>query len=184
MAVATPIRPRGIMSPEAFERLDDPAAELIDGKVRYRDVSVGSSRVGGNFVSDLGEVSHSKRSGVVCGSDLGFQIFDNPKLIRKADCSFFASHRVPDDDDGFATVPPDLLVEVVSKNDKADEVLAKVSLWLNAGVNVVWVAYPKTRQVHVYRRGGAASILGPEDTLEGEGPLEGFSKKVASFFER
>lgn len=82
---------------------------------------------------------------------------------------------------------PDLAVEVVSPNDTAEEVDAKVMEWLNAGVPLVWVVSPGVRKVRVQRPRNAAlgpiSMLGEEDAISGEDVLPGFSCRVSEFFE-
>lgn len=42
-------------------------------------------------------------------------------------------------------MPPDLAIEIVSKNDRADNLLVKVSQYLEAGASAVWLMYPKSR---------------------------------------
>jgi Uma2 family endonuclease len=49
---------------------------------------------------------------------------------------------------------PALAVEVVSPADLAQELAHRVDQYLAAGVRVVWVVYPNTREVHVFREGG------------------------------
>ncbi|MBK9411664.1 MAG: Uma2 family endonuclease [Gemmatimonadetes bacterium] len=43
---------------------------------------------------------------------------------------------------GFPELAPDLVVEVLSPDDRPGEVLAKVADWLNAGCRLVWVDRP------------------------------------------
>ena len=83
---------------------------------------------------------------------------------------------------GFFPGVPDLAVEVLSPDDRASEVLAKVEDWLGAGCEAVWVIDPKTRSVAVYRRGGAAVILKTADTLAGGDLLPGLAIPVADIF--
>ena len=181
MAVAFPAAPK--MTPEEFLLLDDAGVELIDGEVRSRNVSIKSSRTGTKFVRRLDVFAEDNDLGAVFGMDIGMQIFDHdPALVRKADCSFVRAGRLPDHDEGYLHVVPDLVVEVASPNDTAKEVLEKVQLWLDAGVRLVWVAYPGANQVHVYRRGHSASILSGDDELTGEDVLPGFRAPISVFF--
>jgi Uma2 family endonuclease len=77
---------------------------------------------------------------------------------------------------------PDLLIEVVSPNDLAWEVEAKVTEYLRAGVPLLWVFYPDTCTVWVYRASGQVTHLSVEDTLSGEEVLPGFTCPVAEVF--
>ena len=78
--------------------------------------------------------------------------------------------------DGFFPGTPDLAVEVLSPNDRAGEVLAKVQDWLGAGSAAVWVADPKTQTVMVYGADRKA------ESIAGGDLLLGFSASVAGFF--
>jgi Uma2 family endonuclease len=73
-------------------------------------------------------------------------------------------------------------VEVVSPGDTAGEVEEKVQMWLAHGASLVWVIYPATRTVTVYRRDGSATALHDDDLLDGEGVLPSFSFAVSRLF--
>ena len=70
---------------------------------------------------------------------------------------------------------PDLAVEVLSPNDRAGEVLAKVADWLSAGCRLVWVVDPVRRLARVYRADGSESHVAEPDGLVGEDVLPGFA---------
>jgi Uma2 family endonuclease len=74
------------------------------------------------------------------------------------------------------------MVEVISPNDTAYAVEAKVALYLRNGFGEIWLVYPNTRTVHVHRRGEPIRVLDDQQTLRGEGPLQGFETPVAHFF--
>lgn len=48
---------------------------------------------------------------------------------------------------------------------------------------MVWVVYPKTRSVDVFRSNGMNSTLAPADTLSGEDIVPGFEMPVADIFD-
>jgi Uma2 family endonuclease len=50
--------------------------------------------------------------------------------------------------------PPFLVVEVLSPDDRADDVLDKVDDYLSFGVPFVWVVNPRTRRGYVYTAEG------------------------------
>jgi len=108
-----------------------------------------------------------------------------PKLVRKPDGAFVRSGRLPGD-----KVPakkmqlaPDLAVEVVSPNDIAEEVEAKLDEYLRAGVRLVWVVYVPTRNVWAYKADGTAKLYRAADALSGGDVLTGFSVPVAELFQ-
>ena len=82
----------------------------------------------------------------------------------------------------FFSGPPDLAVEVLSPDDRAGEVSAKVRDWLNAGCIAVWIVDPKTQTVTIYNASRKPTRLESTDVLTGDDLLPGFSTPVAEFF--
>ena len=72
--------------------------------------------------------------------------------VRRPDIMFFRRERIKDLD--LEQVPmlvvPDLVIEVVSKFDRPDDLMLKVRQYVRAGVQAVWVLYPKTREAYRY----------------------------------
>jgi len=68
---------------------------------------------------------------------------------------------------------------VVSPNDEAEEVMTKVTEYLDAGVAQVWVIYPVTRVAVVYDATGPARLLRANDALTGGTILPGFQVTLA-----
>jgi len=124
--------------------------------------------------------------GLFLGSDAGYQIFaDNPRRVRIPDLSFVRNGRLPGNKpprQGYLKVIPDLVVEFVSPNDKAENVEIRLNDFLTAGVPLAWMVYPATRHVYVYHQGTPAHRLGPGDVLDGEDVLPGFSCPVSDIF--
>jgi hypothetical protein len=61
---------------------------------------------------------------------------------------------------------------------------AKAHVYLDAGVKLVWVVWPKLKQVGVWRPGSTHSIatIGVGDTLDGLETLPGFTYPLADLF--
>jgi Uma2 family endonuclease len=132
------------------------------------------SRILGNFVEQ-------NKLGTVF-AETGYQL--SPETVRIPDASFVPAERMRTVDlERRIAGAPAIAVEVVSPTDLAQELARKVDQYLDAGVRVVWVVYPYTREVHVFREGGAASVLGPDDILEAPELLPGFAVPVAQLFE-
>lgn len=53
------------------------------------------------------------------------------------------------------TEPPLLAIEVLSRDDRADEVQEKIDDYLNFGIRFVWVVNPRTRQGYVHTAEGS-----------------------------
>jgi Uma2 family endonuclease len=105
---------------------------------------------------------------------LGADIVRRPDVafIRKEHLDGIDLERVP------LPIAPDLAIEIVSKNDRADDLNLKVSQYLQAGVQAVWLFYPTTQLAYRYVSGK----LDPEvrsakagDRFEEPALLGGFS---------
>jgi len=72
--------------------------------------------------------------------------------VRRPDLMYIVRERIKDIDLDQVPLPiaPDLVIEVVSKNDQADDLMLKVRQYLQAGVRAVWVLYRKTREAYRY----------------------------------
>jgi Uma2 family endonuclease len=80
-------------------------------------------------------------------------------------------------------VVPDLAVEVVSPSNTAEEILAKIREYFQAGCLRVWVVYSVEEQVYVYQSPTQPRVLTRKDDLEGEDFLPGFRLPLADLFE-
>lgn len=81
-------------------------------------------------------------------------------------------------------VAPDLAVEIASPNQYRPEMAAKAQVYLAAGTRLVWVVWPKRKEVDIWRRGDSqpAATLHVGDMLSGEDVLPGFAYAVANLF--
>jgi len=120
-------------------------------------------------------------AGVVLAAETGFKLQTNPDTVRAPDVGFVVKERVPPQPaTGFADLAPDLVVEVLSPDDRPGEVLAKVADWLSAGTRLVWVVDPVRRVARVYRQDGSESIVTADGALAGEDVLPGFACPLES----
>jgi Uma2 family endonuclease len=121
--------------------------------------------------------------GVILGAETGFRVATNPDTVLAPDAAFISEKRVGKSlPDGYFPGAPDLAVEVVSPNDRAGDVIAKVQDWLTAGCAAVWIVDPKSQTVTVYGADRRAATLTSGDTLTGGDLLPGFSASVAGIF--
>jgi Uma2 family endonuclease len=179
--VAEPLRP--LDDSLSFE--DRRGFELIDGQWKEKSMGMEAAGIGGNLTTLLMNHVKANKLGHVFNSECSYQIFaDRPNRIRKPDGSFVARGRLPDEKPfrGYSKIAPDLAFEIVSPNDLAEEVNEKVVEFLGAAVRLLWVVYPASRTVHVFRPNGGASLLLEADQLSGEDVVPGFSCRVADVF--
>lgn len=123
--------------------------------------------------------------GVVCAAETGFILSRNPDTVRAPDAAFVSAGRVAQQQrkEGFFDGPPDLAVEVVSPGDSAEEVEEKTLEYLQAGARLVWIVRPRARTITVYRSLKQVRVLTPDDTLDGDDVLPGFTVPVKEVFE-
>jgi len=110
-------------------------------------------------------------------ANTGFILRRNPDITRAPDVAFIAANQIeshPIPERGFWEVTPDLAVEIVSPDDRADAVAEKVQEYLRAGVRLVWVIYPRQRQIYRFRPAGHGTAVEDADTLSGGDVLPGF----------
>jgi Uma2 family endonuclease len=114
--------------------------------------------------------------GRVLAGDAGFKLAADPDTVRGPDVAFIRRDRQPHPAPrGFAAFPPDLIVEVLSPNDRPGQTLGKVGDWLSAGTKLVWVIDPDRRIARIYRADGTETTIGERDQLDGEDILPGFT---------
>jgi len=121
--------------------------------------------------------------GTVFAAETGFMIQRNPDTVRAPDVAFVKAQRsraIPQR--GFFIGAPDLAVEVLSPDDVATEVLAKVQDWINAGCSQVWIVDPKHRTVSVYDRNRPLQSLSDDQEVTGGELLPGFRVRVSELF--
>jgi Uma2 family endonuclease len=158
--------------------------ELVRGEVvEYMPVGGLHGEVALEVGYRLKAWARSTGSGYV-GVEAGYMLDQTPDSVRAADVSHVRRERIPESGvpENYWKLAPDLAVEVVSPSEKADEVQEKVQDYLVAGTPLVWVVYPRTKQVVIYTPDGLSRTYKPEDALEFPQALPGFSCKVADLF--
>ena len=122
--------------------------------------------------------------GEIASAETGFVIGRDPDTVRAPDVSFVSKDRLTSirEVSGFLEISPDLAVEVVSPGDSAGAVQSKAEGWLDAGARLVWVVYPESKSIVVYRTEGRARVLHEGDTLDGEPLFDSFALTVRDLF--
>ena len=122
--------------------------------------------------------------GVASSGEAALLLRRGPDRVVGADAVFVANRSLPlrYSPEGYLETIPDLIVEVLSKNDRPGEVAAKVAEYLAAGVRLVWVADPADRTVTAHRPEAAPVVLGEADALTCEDIIPGFRLPVADVF--
>jgi Uma2 family endonuclease len=178
--------PGELLTARDVERLSVPnkQVELVRGRLVVREPpGTRHGVIAATLAYFLGDFVQRHDGGVVAGQDTGFKIGRDPDTVRAPDVAFITAVRsglIPSR--GYAELAPDIVAEVLSPDDAAAEVLAKVADWLAAGTKLVWVVDPQLTEVRVYRADGSLSMLGSDQSLDGEDTLPGFRCPVSQIF--
>jgi Uma2 family endonuclease len=159
--------------------------ELIDGElIEVPPASDQPSSTGATIIGLLAAHVRPQRLGRLYGADGGFVLFPDRATVLVPDVAFVRVERAPRGDARrhFPRLAPDLVVEVLSPSDRASEVVAKLELYQEAGVPLIWLVDPEKETVTVIAAGRPAAVLKSDDTLDGGDVLPGFSIPVAEIF--
>jgi Uma2 family endonuclease len=156
---------------------DGKSYELVGGQLEERQMGIESSWVATRVVSRLDRFCEEHKIGWALQADSGYQCFPHdPGMVRRPDASLIKTGSFPGDvlPKGWARVPPDLVVEVISPNDLVYKLEEKLNDYRKVGVPLIWVINPESRTVTVYRRDGSISRLQDDEELSGEDVVPGF----------
>jgi Uma2 family endonuclease len=160
--------------------IPDKHVELVRGVLVVREPPGGRhGRVAMNAAVELSTHVRARQLGVVYAAETGFTLSRHPDTVRAPDVAFIRRDRLPSPEPaGYPELAPDLVVEVLSPDDRPGRILAKVADWLSAGTRLVWVIDPERRIARVYRADGSETIVSADEALEGEDVLPGFSTRL------
>lgn len=192
---AQPVPGSGPMTVDEFFQLPDEDGwrlELVDGVlVKMPSPGYQHGEIIGDLASELGHYVKSHRLGKILGAETGFLLSrpDDPDTVLGPDISFVRAEHVParsaPDRKKYLRVPPDLAGEVASPDQYKPEMGAKARLYLSAGVRLVWVIWPASQTVDVWRSGSDVPVatLSVGDALDGLDVVLGFSYPLTDLFQ-
>ena len=160
--------------------------ELIRGALHKTAANgIEHGEIAMNLGGMMRNVVRPNRLGRVVGSDAGIRLERNPDTVREPDIAFISAEKLPLDTRvrGYAEVVPDLVVEIISPNDRPVAVYDKAQMWLRFGVRLVLLIDPDVRTVTVMPQDGPAQTLTDADTLDGGDVLPGFSCAVSDILD-
>lgn len=114
--------------------------------------------------------------GVVFDSSSGFKLPNGAD--RSPDASWVKLERwqtlTPKEQEGFAPLCPDFVVELRSKSDNMEPLREKMREYIANGARLGWLIDRKNQKVEIYRQNQDVEILNNPSTLSGEDILSGF----------
>ena len=164
---------------------EDAWLELVDGEV------VEMPTAGGIHVAIMLHIFDMLRPfirehnlGRIYPDSFGYLLLRDPDVLRIPDISFITFDRLPEDwpPVAYSEVVPDLVVEIVFPGNSAAEMRRRTRDYVDAGVSLIWIAWPEDRSVSVYAGSLIPVELESDDILDGGDVLPGFSIAVAELF--
>lgn len=154
---------------------DDWLYELVEGKlVRMPPPGGEHGEIAGELFGAPRDWVKPRGLGRVLAAETGFQL--GPHTVLAGDAAFVRADRVPARGSAgrkrYWRLAPDLAAEVASPGQRRDDLDAKARAWVDAGVRLVWVVWPATQQVDVWRPDASgtaqrAATLTRGDALDG-----------------
>jgi Uma2 family endonuclease len=157
--------------------------ELVDGEPIELSPAAGRSGwISGNVFGLLSSHVRQRHLGWAFPPETGFVLFDDRQTVRSPDAAVVLGNRLAAPPDNFVPLAPDLAVEVLSPSDRMADALAKIAMYLDAGVRLVWLVDPASQTVTIFRPDVIPTKLGADDTLDGGDVLPEFSVPVTEIF--
>jgi Uma2 family endonuclease len=157
--------------------------ELVKGEIIEVTPSSGrSARIGGRIYALFLRDGEDRGLGWASPAETGFMLFGDRQTVRSPDAAFVLRYRLAAEPAEFVPLAPDLAVEVLSPSDRMADALAKVAIYLDAGVRLAWLVDPPTQTVTVFHPSEPPTKLGVGDTLDGGDVLPDFRLPVAEIF--
>ncbi len=189
------IPPKFKITPEQFDRLaeynEDKRLELTAAGELIIMPPTGGSAGWRNLSISAQLYNWSIQDGTGIGFDSSTEFVLPNGARRSPDVSWIKLERwnqlTQKEKDGFPPIAPDFVIELVSpsdlKNQRYEDLQAKMRSYSDSGVRLGWLIEPSARQVEIYRLDHPVEILENPSTLSGEEVLPGFSLLLTSIFE-
>lgn len=177
-----------LLSAEDFELIAQVlgSCELVRGEiVAMSPGGIHHSVVTGNAFRLLDSHCRPRGLGRVLTGEAGVVVARRPDTVRGADVAFISYQRLPKGplEHGFLKQPPELVIEVLSKDTSWTRMEEKVADYHAMGVDLVWVLDPQTVTLRAYPRGEVSLLLRDTDTASADPHVPGFTVAVSAFFE-
>jgi Uma2 family endonuclease len=183
-AAPSPTETTVMTGEELFALGDIGRAELVKGElVRMAPTGHAHGYIEFNFGGILYAFVRGQKLGRVLGGEVGIYTQRDPDTVRGADVAFISNERLAQvQSQSYLDVAPELIIEIMSPEDRWSDVMEKLEEYFAIGVQVIWVADPRRQQVYVYRSLTQVERLTVEDVLSGGDLLPGFQVSVAELF--
>jgi len=160
----------------------DERFELVEGVLTpMAPVDLNHGRVHANLFRLLDNHVHQRRLGQVV-SEVGFTLKRDPDSVLAPDLAFIGADRYPEEKPGFVELAPDLIVEIISPGNVLGDIERKVAIYLEAGVTLIWIVYPRQRQIVAHTPDNPPAVFAESDQISGGEVLPGLVIPVSEVF--
>lgn len=130
-----------------------------------------------NLIADVVIWNRKTKLGLVADSSAGFTLPDSS--VRAPDVAWISRERwdtLPaDEQDKFAKICPDFVIELMSDKDEKYTLPAKMERYLQNGVRLAWMIDPFNQQTTIFRPDTESTVKPFTEELTGEDVLPGFA---------
>ena len=136
-----------------------------------------------NLSKMLSEYVHRSLNGYAC-FDLGLQVEHRPDTIFFPAVSYFTKgERFAEADREVTDTVPDLVIELLTTNERRRSLNERIGAYLRHGVNSLWMIDPDQQVAHVVRSGGMATErVNTDEDIIGPSELPGLVIPVRQLF--
>ena len=163
--------------------------ELIRGELRQREMARSSrlhAATESRIVHAIGKWLDQQEDfeGDVLSGEAGSILEQDPDTTVGIDVALFSLDvlRRQNDETRMVLGVPILAVEILSPNDKHEEIREKIVEYLRTGVSLLWEVDPDFQTVRVYRQDHEPVMFNRKQTLSAADVLPGFEVAVADLF--
>lgn len=162
--------------------------EVWEGELQEKAMAtLEHAEIAANLIMLLRSFVKQNQCGKVFDGSVTYVLKGTRQRLERAlmpDLSFIQTERlVGVESRDFAYLPPDMAIEIISSSERPSEVLTKVGAYLEFGVQEIWVIYPTSQKVVIYRPDqGHPNVYGVGDEIAMQGPLKGLAIPVKDIF--
>jgi Uma2 family endonuclease len=136
------------------------------------------------IAASLHQQGQDQGHGLAACGEVGIVLRRKPDRVVGADAAFITSAQLPVQlsPEGYLETIPALVVEVVSKNDTRQYLARKVSDYLRAGVQCVWIVDPQTKSLTEHRANTEPRTFDANATVTLSDVIPEFALPLADLF--
>lgn len=146
-----------------------------------------SGKFNAEIIAQLHNWNAQHSLGVVLDSSTGFTLPD--QSVKSPDASWLSNEQWEklsmEEQEKFAPVCPEFVVELKSKNDRLDDLQAKMESWLQNGAKLGWLIVPEEEAVYIYEAGKEVHLhQGFQTKLSADSILTAFALDLSKLLRR